>query len=167
MKIILLIGGYLLLQFTLSPSFAIEGGEIFKDWKTQCTDNNADKNVLGCHIFQNLVSRDGEHRVLHIAIGYVRGRNDPAAIITLPLGIALPPGINVSVDGKNPKKFPYQACFKTGCQAGFPVDSEMLSSFRSGNKAIIKIYDLSHEPIDIPVSLSGFSAAINAINPRK
>lgn len=167
MKAVLLICGYLVLQSTLATSSAVEGGEIFKDWKVQCTKNNAARDMMDCHIFQNHVSKNGGKRVLHIAIAYVKGRKEPATIITLPLGISLPAGVAISIDGKNPMKFPYQACFKTGCQVGFPMDNKMQSGFRAGSIATITVYDLNQEPIDISVSLKGFSAAIKAINPLK
>jgi len=157
---------YLLLQLACSAALAVEGGETFKDWKVQCMEGDSATDNQGCHIFQNLVDKEGKKRVLHIAIGYVRGRENPAAIITLPLGISLPHGITINVDTGEAKKNPFQACFKTGCQAGFPLGSELMEEFRAGSNAMVTIYDLGQRPVRIPVSLNGFSAAIDAIKPE-
>jgi len=151
-----------LLALTLyMPAHAVKDGQVFNDWKTQCPEKGASSKT--CHIFQNLVAKDGKSRVLHIAIGYVEGRDDPAAIITLPLGLSLPQGVGLRVDENTPSRHPYQACFNSGCQAGFPVDSTLMAQLRGGDKAYIRVYDLSNQQIDIPISLSGFTAAIKAV----
>lgn len=146
-----------------TTSMAAKDGQIYKDWKIQCAKDKAGNSSDYCHIFQNLVSKEGDKRILHIAVGYAPGHKDPAVIITMPLGLSLPPGVTIQVDENQSKRFPFQACFQTGCQVGFPLDNVILNQYKSGNKAIITFFDLKRQSIKIPVSLSGFSAAIKAL----
>jgi invasion protein IalB len=150
-----------------SSNAAIDGQE-YKDWKISCNkpQNQPDAKET-CHIFQNLVAKDGEKRVLHIAIGFISSRNEPAAILTLPLGISLPPGIAIKVDENQARQITVEACFPAGCQAGFPVDDELLAQFRAGNTLNVIFSDLNRQLINVPVSLSGFSAGFKAAKDHK
>ena len=156
-----------LLLLSIHPAgLAIKDGQAFNDWKALCPGKETGDQV-SCHIFQNLVAKDGKTRILHIAIGYVKGKKEPAAIITLPLGISLAPGIGLRVDDDQSVRFPFHACFNSGCQAGFPVNDALMDKFKKGSKLFIRVYDLSNQPADIPVSLKGFTAAIEALKAGK
>ncbi|TNG02131.1 MAG: invasion associated locus B family protein [Gammaproteobacteria bacterium] len=152
----------LLLLLTFSTQAAIDGQE-YKDWKISCNKPQNQKDAKeSCHVFQNLVAKDGDRRVLHIAIGFVPKRKEPAAILTLPLGISLPPGIAIKVDENKARQITVEACFPSGCQAGFPVDDELLQQFKAGKTLHVIFSDLNRQLISVPVSLSGFSAGIKA-----
>lgn len=160
---------YLIALFSLfvvhATSIAAKDGQAYKDWKVQCAANKTGDSSNNCHIFQNLVSKKGNKRILHVAVGYAPGHKDPAAIITMPLGLSLLPGITIQVDDQKSKRFPFQACFKTGCQIGFSMNNKLLGDFKSGRQLTVTFFDLKQQAIKIPVSLSGFSAAMKTLKP--
>ncbi len=149
----------LILLLFCSSSYAVENGKEFGDWKVQCTDEETQQ----CHIFQDLLEKESKQRVLHISVGKLQGNEDIATILTLPLGISLPPGIGIRIGDQDPKAIPLQACFTNGCQAAIKLDQESIAAMREQNEAEVYFYNLENKAIAIPVSLRGFSDALNAI----
>jgi len=143
---------------------AITDGQSFKDWRAKCVaiDGKA-KTATSCHIFQDLLQKESGKRVLHIAIGHLPNKQPLAVIITLPLGISLPPGLSLRVDEKDTRQAPLQACFANGCQAAFELEPKWEKLLSAGKSAEVIFYNIHNKPISIPVSLRGISAAIRAL----
>ena len=87
---------------------AEEGGaltrpvEKFDDWFKECemvTDEKGEQIEI-CQISQTLIDKESDQPMMKIAVGYVPDKDQPVAVITLPLGIFLPPGIELQIDGK-------------------------------------------------------------------
>jgi len=155
-----------LLLLTSPLAHAIKDGEVFQDWRAKCvtTENSAKPS---CHIFQDLIQKESGKRVLHMAIGQLPDKQSVAVIITLPLGISLPPGLNVRVDKHDARQIPLQSCFANGCQAAFELDAQWKAQLTKGNAAEVIFYNLKGQPIGIPVSLKGISAALRALQGSK
>lgn len=148
-----------------SSCLAIEDGQIFKDWRAKCvsSDTAASSNERSCHIFQDLLQKESGKRVLHVAIGYLPKQQPLTIIITLPLGISLPPGIRLRIDEKQQKDLVIQACFANGCQAAFQPDQAWLKGLMAGSKAEVIFNNIHNQAIGVPVSLQGITAGIKAL----
>ena len=107
--------------------------------------------------------KESGKRVLHVAIGKLPQQKTLTMIVTLPLGIALPQGITIRIDGDNAKNIPIQACFANGCQTAFQPEASWMKKFAAGNKAEVIFHSIQNQAISIPVSLKGVTAAINAL----
>lgn len=142
---------------------AVTDGQIFQDWRAVCVPAGQEQQQSNCHIFQDLLQKESGKRVLHIAIGHLPGKQALAIVITMPLGISLPPGLTIRIDEKDPKQIPLQACFTDGCQAAFELQSDWQNKLMDGKSAEVIFYNLRNEAISVPVSLNGITAAINAI----
>jgi invasion protein IalB len=153
-----------LLSLVPTSGYAIVDGQTFQDWRAKCTSTDNDKNPqTTCHVFQDLLQKESGKRVLHIAIGYLPGKKPLAMIITLPLGISLPPGLSMRIDEKNGKQVPLQACFTNGCQTAFELEPAWQKKLMAGKNAEVIFYNIRNQAISIPVSLKGITAAINAL----
>jgi len=139
-------------------------GDAFGSWRVSC-ETAADSHRRGCFIVQNLVLREGGQRVLQIAVGYVEQTPDPIALLSLPLGISLPPGASIRIDEHEAKRIPIERCEPNGCRAGLKLSEDILASFRSGAQMSVTFYDAKREPIVVPLSLDGFSAGLAALEP--
>ncbi|MEM7250811.1 MAG: invasion associated locus B family protein [Pseudomonadota bacterium] len=142
-------------------------GKTFSDWVIRCekpVDDGVERPQSRdeCFMAQNLVLRDGNQRVLLFAVAHSPGKG-PVAIVTMPLGIALPPGITIQVDGGKTLQFEIERCVKDGCKAAFPLDDQMVRSFKRGLVAEVVIRDAARRPVAIPVSLKGFTAALKEL----
>ncbi len=146
------------------PAAAPSEPQVFKDWRVQCeTPEGAEKH---CHMFQNVVLKEDGRQLLHIAVGHVPDQERQiVAILTLPLGIALPPGVSLQVDDAEPMRLPVEHCIPQGCRVLLPVDDNLLGAMKAGTLAKVTFNDATRQPIGVPVSLSGFTAAFNALKP--
>jgi len=139
-------------------------GKSYENWTVRCEMPKGSKQEQ-CFIFQNLVLKKGGQRVLHVAIGYIKGRPDPVALITMPLGISLPPGGSIVIDDGDPIRFQIERCEPAGCRAGMTLKDKLLTAFKKGIKATVTFMDASRRPINVPLSLKGFTAGLKALKP--
>ena len=147
---------------TAEPEAKPARQEIFKDWRIQCEKPEGDEEH--CHIFQSVVLKEGNRRLLHLGVGYVPDQEDQVvAIFTLPLGISLPPGITLQVDEGESMRLPVEHCIPQGCRVLVPLDAKLLGTLKAGNKATVTFSDTARQPVGVPVSLQGFTAALNAL----
>lgn len=139
-----------------------KSGQDFKDWRMKCEVQEGSEEER-CYIVQGLVTKEGGRQILNVAVGYLAKTEQPAAIITLPLGISLPQGVSLQVDEGESTRFPVERCNQTGCLAGIALDEERLTAFRNGLEARVTFYDGARQPVTVPVSLKGFTAGFDAI----
>jgi len=144
-----------------SPLCALEETN-FGSWTAKCEAAHDDKEG-GCFIFQNLVLREGGQRVLQVAIGYVPNTDEPIALLSLPLGISLPPGVSIELPGGNPIRFPVERCEPTGCRAGLKIKPDFLDALQSAEKLTVRFSDAKRQPIEVPLSLAGFASGLAAL----
>ena len=139
-------------------------GDAYGNWRVSC-EGEKQEGRKGCFIIQNLVLREGGQRVLQFAIGYVKESPDPVALLSLPLGISLPPGAEIQIDDNAPKRVAIERCEPNGCRAGLLLVSETLQSMRLGKQLSIKFFDAKRQPIEVPLSLDGFDEGLTALTP--
>lgn len=150
-------------QTQQAPAQAAPGGEVFQDWTVRCDQNPGNAAAGGCFIYQNVVNTENQKAVMHIAVGYLSSDKTPAAVITLPLGIRLPPGVAVQIDENQPQRVPVERCLPEGCKVQFRMDAAQVSSFKAGIGGKLTFQDAGGRAVAIPFSLKGFTAALNAI----
>ncbi len=110
-----------------------EEPQLFKDWKLRCKQpEGADKKM--CQITQHIVLKENKRPLLRVAVAYIPKQDGRLGVIlTLPLGIALPPGIILTVDNGEPRRLPIEYCIRAGCRVHLTLDDTLLCSFKSGN----------------------------------
>ncbi len=147
--------------FSTTANAVPTDGEAFDNWTVRCEQSEGRES---CFIFQNLVLQNGGDSILHVAVGYLPGNKKEAVIlVSMPLGISLPLGANIKIDEQEPTKFEIERCETSGCRGGFRLKDDMLQSFRMGKTAMVTFYDGHRKAIEMPLSLIGFSAGIDAL----
>ena len=124
-------------------------------WTVRC-DSPDESEEHECIMFQNLVLKTGGQPVLHFAIGIAPADNTPTVILSLPLGISLPPGISIQIDDGNKANFPVERCEPDGCRAGMKLRDATIEQLIAGNRLTITFHDGERQPITVPLSLDGF-----------
>lgn len=140
--------------------------ERFEDWGVRCgLGDNGPRN--GCEMFQGVTRSDNDRLVMRVAVAYPPQEqiDSPVAVFQLPLGIHLPPGVQMSIDGGEPVRFPVQICFQAGCRADLPLKDELLAKLKGGTRAQVSVRVPNGETINLPLSLMGFTAALERISP--
>ncbi len=136
-------------------------GKSFDDWTVRCEKHHGQKS---CFIYQNLVLQGAGSRLLHIAVGYLPGEKQvPVILVSMPLGISLPPGASIRIDDNEPIRFQIERCEPQGCRGGFKLSKEMLKMFNQGKTATVIFHDGRRKAIEVPLSLKGFSEGLKSL----
>ena len=152
------------------PLTASELNETYGAWTLRCESRpgGADQAPQEqCFIFQNVVMKQSGQRVFNIAIGYVPETERPIALLTLPLGISLPPGVRLRVPDLPPMEFLIERCIPAGCRAGAQISEELAEALGTHATATVEFQDGSRQDLSVQLSLKGFSEALAALDTRR
>lgn len=86
------------------------------------------------------------------------------AIISTPLNVYLPAGLELKVDNGQTERVVFETCNISGCHAGFALTGNLLSALRKGNVLTVELQDTKATTIPLMVSLTGISAGIDALD---
>ncbi len=135
--------------------------EVFGDWELRCTADNSE-----CFLYQLVTNEAGdpvsEITVIALPPG---GEAVTGATVVTPLGTLLTAGVRFRVDGGEIRQYPFSWCLRSGCFARFGFDANGLAGLKNGNVAhmILAAIDIPDQPINLQVSLKGFTAGYNAL----
>lgn len=135
---------------------------VFKDWRGQCEKPEGSDQEI-CHVFQNLVVKETQQQLLHVMVLYSPKREEPVMIATLPLGVALRPGLQIQVDEAEPFSLTFETCTPVGCRAGLLLKPEILSAFQKGANGTVSFFNLQGKRLNVPLSLNGFTQAVASL----
>lgn len=139
-----------------------EHGKKFKDWTVVC-EKLPTTNEEVCNIFQNVTNEKGKV-VMQVAIGYSAVvKEQIQAIVTLPLGVVLQPGIEITGGTAKPFRVPFSVCVQNGCIAIAKLENDVIKGMKEGSKGSIKFAAAKQKVVEVPVSLSGFTAAFDSL----
>lgn len=144
-------------------------GKTFDDWTVKC-DAPKDKTNGQCFVVQVIRhTRNDKVQMFFTAVfGRFGDKAEPGAIFTLPLGVYLPAGLSVAIDGKELRNnIAFETCESGGCRVKFGFDEKTLEAFRKGLSATATFFDLRRRRISVALSLRGFSRAIATIPAKK
>jgi invasion protein IalB len=79
--------------------------------------------------------------------------------ITLPLGMALPPGTRVIVDQGQPMTGPYVICVAAGCMADYEASDELIGKMKASQSLHVQGINEAGQPVSIPLPLADFAKA--------
>ncbi|MGI9481932.1 MAG: invasion associated locus B family protein [Hyphomicrobiales bacterium] len=84
--------------------------------------------------------------------------------IMVPIGVYLPLGIALEVDGAPVGRVPFIRCLPQACMALAEATPETLGKMRKGSVANFIIYEAPGVGVTLPISLEGFTKSIEALN---
>lgn len=165
----------LLAALALNPAFSEEKAKpnvpTYGDWGKVCEKSPKDKDGKQgevCYLFQNVSNKESGKMVMQVRIGIAPEKKQPVLIVTLPLGVLIPPGAAFIVEGSEPLKMPFLACAPEGCTTvGQLLSKELLAAMKKGDKAVIRVALLNRKVLTLPVSLKGFTRANAALTAAK
>ncbi|KPQ07541.1 MAG: Invasion protein B, involved in pathogenesis [Rhodobacteraceae bacterium HLUCCA12] len=143
--------------------------ETYDDWEILCTQfEDADEEV--CEMYQLLLDEE-ESPIAEISIAALPPDSEVAAgaTITTPLETFLPAGVGWSIgDDDNMRVEGFRMCAAIGCIARVGFNQDEIDEMKAGSHANITIapFVAIDQPIDIRVSLIGFTAALEDLQSR-
>lgn len=132
------------------------------DWQMSC-DTPPGASFEQCAIIQNVSAEDQPNVGLSVIVLKTADRQARLLRILAPLGVLLPNGLGLNIDGKDMGRVAFVRCLPNGCVAEVIMDDLLLDTLSKGQEAIFVVFRTPEEGIGIPVSLSGFGEGFAAL----
>lgn len=131
-------------------------------WSILC-DKPAGAKTEQCALIQNVIAADRPELGLSVVV--LKTADNKARILRVlaPLGVLLPNGLGLNIDGKDIGRAYFVRCFEDGCYAEVILDDELIDTFRKGSAATFIVFQTPEEGVGIPVELEGFSDGFNKL----
>ncbi len=131
-------------------------------WSIVC-DQPAGANGEQCALMQNVIADDRPEVGLSVVVLKTADRKAKILRALAPLGVLLPNGLGLNIDGKDIGRAYFVRCFADGCYAEVVLEDELLKTLRSGAMATFIVFQTPEEGIGIPVDLKGFADGYDAL----
>ncbi len=125
-------------------------------WSIVC-DTPAGAPSEQCALMQNVIADDRPEVGLSVVVLKTADQQARILRVLAPLGVLLPSGLGLNVDGKDIGRAYFVRCFSDGCYAEVILDETLLTTLRAGTTATFIVFQTPEEGIGIPVDLSGFT----------
>lgn len=83
--------------------------------------------------------------------------------VITPLGVVLTEGLSLKIDEGKDAVAPFQVCTEQGCLVREPIADELIDQLKRGNGATVSVVAANQGIVTSSISLSGFTAAYNAL----
>lgn len=132
------------------------------EWSVLC-DTPAGAQTEQCALIQNVIAADRPEIGLSVVV--LKTADNKARILRVlaPLGVLLPNGLGLNIDGKDIGRAYFVRCFEDGCYAEVILEDTLMDNFRNGKAATFIVFQTPEEGIGIPVDLKGFSEGFDAL----
>jgi invasion protein IalB len=131
-------------------------------WSIIC-DTPAGAAAEQCVMMQNVVAEDRPEIGLSVVV--LRTADNKAEILRVlaPLGVLLPNGLGLNVDGKDIGRAYFVRCFGDGCYAEVILEKPLMETLKTGKSATFIVFQTPEEGVGIPVDLNGFGEGFAAL----
>ena len=134
----------------------------YGDWQMSC-DTPPGASGEQCAIIQNVLAEDQPNVGLSVIVLRTADREARLLRVLAPLGVLLPNGLGLNVDGTDMGRVAFVRCLPNGCIAEVELDDEIIGVMSEGESAIFVVFRTPEEGVGIPVSLEGFSEGFAAL----
>lgn len=131
-------------------------------WALSCSSPNAGSGPLECQMSQTILRQETGQILMVITIR--KPQNGTMTMnLVLPHGLYLPTGVSyqVGTGGKNTAVI--YSSDQNGAYASVPLAPELLNALKAGSVLNIGLETVSRNPLTIPVSLTGFTSAVDRL----
>ncbi|MEL7462773.1 MAG: invasion associated locus B family protein [Pseudomonadota bacterium] len=139
--------------------------ETHGSWDIRC----ANDNPQACLMAQTGNNAQGQP-VIQALVRKTPGLKGPqgedvAAVVEIiaPIGVFLPAGVQIKIDGREVGRGAYRVCNPQACLVAEPVAADFIDQLKRGSNAVMTIAASNGESADITISLSGFTKAFNSL----
>ncbi len=132
------------------------------DWQLSC-DTPPGASFEQCAIIQNVTAEDQPNVGLSVIVLKTADNKARLLRVLAPLGVLLPNGLGLNVDGTDMGRVAFVRCLPNGCVAEVVMDDALIKTLSEGKSAIFIVFKTPEEGIGIPVSLNGFKEGFAAL----
>ncbi len=128
------------------------------DWQIRC-----DKAGGQCALMQSVVADDRAGVGLSVIVIKRPAGLAPFMRVLAPLGVMMPSGLGLGIDGRDLGRTGFIKCLPNGCIAEVEIDQTLISALGSGQVAIFEFSEAPKNAIGVPISLDGFKSGFDAL----
>jgi invasion protein IalB len=132
-------------------------------WSVNCA-SGANAAAMECQMSQNLTESKTGQRVLTVTIRKQPKDGALAMLLALPHGLFIPAGATYQIDGGEKKTVAIQTSDQNGAYAAVPLNADLIKVLKTGTNLNIGMESVTRNPVTIPVSLNGFTLAIDKLD---
>ena len=150
---------------TLVPAYAQSANAVrdtYGAWRMVC-EVPPGAATEQCSLIQNVVSDQRAEAGLSVVVLKTADKQVHLLRVLAPLGVLLPLGIVVSIDGEDVGRAYFIRCFEDGCYAEVELDEATIDVLKKGSQATFAFFQSPEEGIGLPIDLTGFSAGFDAL----
>ncbi|HEY4199607.1 MAG TPA: invasion associated locus B family protein [Devosiaceae bacterium] len=136
-------------------------------WALDCSSPDAAAGALQCQISLRFVRQEDRGLLMLVAIRKNPTDNQLAMQFVLPHGLNLPSGLSYQVDTGAKSTVAFATSGQDGTVAVLPLTPELLTTLKAGSTLNVSTQTANGNAFGIPVSLAGFTAAIDRLNTLK
>ncbi len=120
----------------------------------------------GCAVIQIAQSKKQKGVGVSLIIGKLKqgGKTATMMRVMAPIGVFLPTGIALEIDGQAVGRVPFTRCLPQTCMAFAEARKETLAKMKKGHKGNFIIYQAPGVGIPLDLDLTGFTAAMKALD---
>ena len=130
----------------------------YQDWRVACPPATA--AAQNCEMQEEVLDSKSGTAVARVSI--TTEKNKPELGLTLPLGVALPPGVGFVLGTDAPHLASYRTCNTGGCIAVLPIDDKLTTAIGNAKDGKVLVAGLDGKVVAIPISFKGYADAARA-----
>ena len=134
----------------------------FEDWTLRCLPASATQ-LRTCHISQQAFAKKSGKQVLQFRVGRFGSEKILGAVIFVPNGVRLPPGLGIQIDEQAIRAYPFELCDPNSCQVRVLLEDDLLMNLKAGLAGYVRFVNGAGQELVVKISLKGFSAALQAL----
>ncbi|MEP7173908.1 MAG: invasion associated locus B family protein [Aestuariivirga sp.] len=133
-------------------------------WQIQCSAEKDGKKA--CGMVQ--VTRSEKNPKVGLSLVIVKSKQGDKDVVMMrvmaPIGVYLPTGVALEVDGAAVGRVPFTRCRPQICEALAEASPETLAKMKKGTAANFIVYEAPGLGVPMKISLEGFSAGLENLN---
>lgn len=130
-------------------------------WTVQCEDMGGGQSARMCVMVQR--TRNDKNLAATLSLVFVKTKPGGAVNqmrIAVPIGVFLPAGVTVEIDGNAPDRLQFSRCLPQVCVAFADATAKLLDKFRNGKSASFNYYEAPGLGLPSAMPLAGFAEAL-------
>ncbi len=133
----------------------------YQDWTLRCDHLATNPPRRVCEVVQAVRANDGQAVLAQLVLGRPAPDQPVKFIVQLPAGVWLPANVTLTATPGKPVTAVYTRCQQL-CVADADADDAFINALKVATEpAKLSFQDGNRNPIELPISLNGFTAAIN------
>ncbi|MBC6443124.1 MAG: invasion associated locus B family protein [Rhodobacteraceae bacterium] len=137
-------------------------------WEVRCIRGEEGEQEI-CQLYVLIYDSDGASVAEFFLTALPPGGKAAAGVdVATPLGTLLTKQVLLKIDSGKTNRYPFTWCNQLACYARFGLTSTQVDAMKRGSTAQITVFSIQapEEPIQLSLSLNGFTAAWNAVAPK-